>query len=102
MANMKKVRTSNEQTIKEVISDWMEGTTVKSKLAEVNVINAWENLVGNIIARNTQKIFFKNGKLFLEIESPPLRQELSYSKSKLIEIVNKFVGEEFITDVVVR
>jgi hypothetical protein len=100
--NMKNRRTSNEQTLKEVIGELFETNHMSGKLKEINVINNWEKLVGTLIAKNTNKIYIHQGKLFLHIESPPLRTELAYSKSKLIELVNKEAGEELIDDVVIR
>jgi hypothetical protein len=99
---MKNIRKSNEQTLKEVISDLFETNRMNGKLKEISIINNWEKLVGALIAKNTTKIYFHQGKLFLHIESPPLRTELAYSKSKLIEVVNREAGEELIDDVVVR
>ena len=99
---MKKPRNTNEQSIKEVIGELFGGNQMGGKLKEINIINNWEKLVGSLIAKNTSKIYFAKGKLFLHIDSPPLRTELAYSKSKIIELVNKEAGEEMIDDVVVR
>lgn len=99
---MKKQRRSNEQTLQEVISELFETNHMSGKLKEINIINNWERLVGALIAKNTTKIYIHKGKLFLHIESPPLRTELAYSKSKIIDLINKEAGEELIDDVVVR
>lgn len=95
-------RITNEQTIKEVISELIEQNHMKGKLAEVNVINNWENLVGPMIAKQTEKIYFAKNKLFIHITSPPLRQELNYTRSRIVQLVNEFVGQDLIEDVVVR
>jgi hypothetical protein len=99
---MKKPRSTNEQSIKDVISELFSGNHMGGKLKEINIINNWEKLVGNLIAKNTNKIYIYKGKLFLHIDSAPLRTELAYSKAKIIELVNKEAGEELIDDVVVR
>jgi hypothetical protein len=95
-------RKSNEQSIKDVINDLLESNHMKGKLTEINIINNWEKLVGNLIAKNTSKIYFNKGKLYLHIDSAPLRNELNYSRSKIVELVNKEAGVELIDDVVVR
>lgn len=95
-------RKSNEQSIKEVINEIIENNHMKGKLKEINIINSWEKLVGKMIAKQTSKIYFHKGKLFLHIDSPPLRNELLYTRSKIVEIVNKEAGEELIDDVVIR
>jgi hypothetical protein len=99
---MKKPRTTNEQSIKDVISELFDSNHMGGKLKEINLVNNWEKIVGKLIAKNTQKIYIHQGKLFLHIESAPLRTELTYSKSKIIDLVNKEAGEELIDDVVIR
>ena len=96
------VRKSNEQSIKDVISDFLQSNHMKGKLMEINIINNWEKIMGVLIAKNTTKIYFAKGKLFIHIESAPLRNELNYSRSKIVELVNKEAGEELIDEVVVR
>jgi len=95
-------RKSNEQSIKDVISDFIQSNHMKNKLIEINIINNWGKIVGDLIAKNTTKIYFYKSKLFIHIESAPLRNELNYSKSKILELVNKEAGEELIDEVVVR
>lgn len=99
---MSMARKSNEQSIQEVIKELMDAKPMKSKLTEINIVNNWEKLVGTLIAKNTQKIYLSKGKLFLHIESPPLRNELTYSRSKIVELVNQFAGEDIIDDVIIR
>jgi predicted nucleic acid-binding Zn ribbon protein len=99
---MKKPRNTNEQSIKDVISELFDSNHMGGKLKEINLVNNWEKIVGKLIAKNTQKIYIHQGKLFLHIESAPLRTELTYSKSKIIDLVNKEAGEELIDDVIIR
>ena len=95
-------RKSNEQSIKDVISDFFKSNHMKNKLIEINIINNWEKIVGVLIAKNTTKIYFFKKKLFIHIESAPLRNELNYSRAKIMELINKEAGEELIDEVVVR
>lgn len=75
---------------------------IKDKLAEVDIVQQWEKLMGKLIAKNTQKIYIKDKKLFLYIESSALKQELTYSKSKIIDIINKESGTSLIHEVIIR
>ncbi len=97
-----KKRKDNEQTLKDAIADFLKVEKLDTKLAEVKIINQWENLVGKLIASQTEKIFFHQGKLFLHITSPPLKAELNYQRFKIVELVNKEAGVELIKDVVIR
>jgi hypothetical protein len=95
-------RKSNDQTLKEAIGDFFKSEKMDGKLMEIKVINNWEKIVGKLIASQTNKIYFFDGKLHLQIESPALRQELNYQRFKIVELVNNEVGVELIKDVVVR
>jgi hypothetical protein len=96
------VRSGNEQTIKEVISSLLGEYKLQDKISEVNIVQSWEKLMGKLIAKNTNKIYIKDKKLFLYLESPALKQELIYSKSKIIDIINKETGTILINEVVIR
>lgn len=91
----------NEQTLKEAISDLLEHYHLKNKLSEAKIIADWEKLMGKTIAKYTKHIYIKDKKLFLHVDSAPLRQELTYSKEKIMEIINKEMGEKLIEDVVI-
>jgi len=96
------VRRGNEQSIKEVISNLLGEYKLQDKISEVNIVQSWEKLMGKLIAKNTNKIYIKDKKLFLYLESPALKQELLYSKSKIIDIINKETGTVLINEVVIR
>ncbi len=96
------MRSGNEQSIKEVISNLLGEYKLQDKISEVNIVQSWEKLMGKLIAKNTNKIYIKDKKLFLYLESPALKQELIYSKSKIIDIINKETGTVLINEVVIR
>jgi len=96
------MRFGDEKVLKDVINDFLESKNLKGKLAESKIITNWENVVGALIAKNTRKMYIHEGKLFLYVDSAPLRQELNFSKSKIIELVNKEAGFELIEDVIMR
>ncbi len=96
------MRKGNEQPIKDVISEMLSSYHIKDKLAEVDIVQQWEKLMGKLIAKNTQKLYIKDKKLFLFVESSALKQELTYSKSKIIEIINNESGTDLIHEVIIR
>lgn len=91
----------NEQTLKQAILKLMEHYQLKNKLNETKLISNWEKLMGKTISRYTKQIYIKDHKLYLKIDSAPLRQELTYAKEKIIEILNKEVGETLIKEVII-
>jgi predicted nucleic acid-binding Zn ribbon protein len=96
------MRKSNQQTIGEVIREFLKQNSLDKKLLHALVIKEWENIVGPLFAKHTQSIYFHEKKLVLEIQSPSLRNELLMQKSILIEKVNKTAGEQLITEIVLK
>ncbi len=100
MKHNSKYKRQNSQSLGEVIRQYIENTGIQPKLDEANIIAKWEDIVGRMIARSTNDLYIKNRKLFLKLNSAAIRQEISYSKSKLIEHVNESIGHIAIDDIV--
>ena len=93
---------SNEQSLKNAIGDFLKTSNLSGKLAEQKVIDGWEKIMGKMIAKYTRQISIYDKKLFLQIDSAPLKQELFYSREKIIKMMNEEAGEEVIKEVVIR
>lgn len=85
-------RKSSAAPLKEAIKDLLDAYRLSEKYNQASVIAHWERLMGKTIARRTGKIYFKGKILVIEITSAPLKHELSLSKSKMIELINKEIG----------
>ena len=96
------MRKNNTEKIGKVIEDYIEALDVKGKLKEVRLIRSWEEIVGKMIARKTENIYVKDGKLFVEMNSSIARNELSMLKSSLINRLNEKAGDNIISDIVIR
>ena len=93
-------RRSNEQPLGEVIRELLSNYRLEGKLLQARIIEAWPEVTGKMITGHTKDLYFKGSKLFVKIDSPALKYELGYSKSKIIEELNKVVGEEVVKDIV--
>jgi predicted nucleic acid-binding Zn ribbon protein len=97
-----KSKKENEQTLKSAISSFLHDQHLDTKLAELNIINNWEKLVGALIAKNTTEIKFRGTVLYLKIDSNALRNELNYQRGKIMALVNTESNQQLITDVIIR
>ena len=84
-------RKSNEQSLGEVIQDYLRESGWQQKLEEIKIITEWDKLLGPTLAKYTDEVFIKNKQLHIRLKSATLRQELSYQKSG-----NKVVNKAFI------
>lgn len=95
-------RKSNETTLKQAIERLLEAYRLSSKMRELDIIQAWEEMMGKTIARRTKEIYFKDKILFICLDSSVLREELLMGKSKIMEMINTRAGTEIVTDVVFK
>ena len=96
------MRKSNTQTIASVIKDYLKEAQIEGKLKEVQVVNSWEKLVGKAIARRTNRIYIKKGKLYLHMNSSIVKNELMMHREGIIERINTDAGEEIVKEIVIR
>ena len=90
----------NQMTVGEALKDLMEAYRLQGKVDEVKIFHAWDQILGDVIAKHTLKKHINNKTLFVYLDSAALRSELSLTKSKLIENLNKTVGLKVIEDIV--
>ncbi len=92
----------NDQNMKDALGDMIRDYRLKPKLNQTKIREVWAEMMGPQIDRYTQKISIRNSKLFVTIDSAPLRQELSYGREKILANLNEVLGESFLTDVIIR
>ncbi|MCB0550997.1 MAG: DUF721 domain-containing protein [Phaeodactylibacter sp.] len=93
---------NNEMTLKEALKAMIDHYRLKGKLNQNRIKSLWAQLMGPSIAGYTKEIRLHRNKLYLTIESAPLRQELSYGKDKIRKMLNEELGEEYIEEVIIR
>lgn len=93
-------RKTGASSLKDAIEDMLELYKIRSKFNETYIVAYWEKIMGLPIASRTTQIYIKDGKLFIQLDSAPLRNELLMAKNKIIELINKEVGEKIIQDVI--
>lgn len=95
-------RPNNEITLKEALKAMVEQYRLKGKLTQNKVKSLWARLMGPSIAGYTREIRLHKNKLYLTIDSAPLREELTYGREKIRKMLNEELGEEYIEEVIIR
>jgi hypothetical protein len=96
------MRSSNEESIKDVIEQLIRTYQLGDKLNQVKLLHSWERIMGEVISKRTDKIILKDGILFLHLNSAPLKEELTYGKEKIKNLLNEELGGDFIKEVLIR
>lgn len=89
----------NETPLKELVDRWMKAHGFSNKMKELDVIQAWPELMGTAVAHRTKEIKIRNKTLFLTMDSSVMRDELAHGKTVIIQRVNDFAQQEIITDI---
>lgn len=90
---------NNDQSLKEAIENWINQLRNQDQFYNGKVLASWDNIVGPMIARETEHIYIRNKVLFVKFKSQALRHELEYARKKLIKAINKEADREVITDI---
>ncbi|RXQ96150.1 DUF721 domain-containing protein [Ancylomarina salipaludis] len=96
------MRRSKTQKIEELVKIVLKEQGLDVKLKELELIKAWEVVIGKNVANATTNLYVKNRKLYVQLRSSIIRNELMLIKTGLIRALNKEVDEQVIDDIVVR
>lgn len=95
-------RKTNTQKLGDAIKEMLRLNGIDEKIDEHLLLRSWEKVVGPLISKHTTEIFISGKKLFVKVDSSPLKQELLYSKTKLMKDLNEQVGKVVIEEIVLK
>ncbi len=96
------MRRSKTQKIEELVKLVLKEQGLDVKLKELELIKAWENVIGKNVANATTDLYIRNRKLFVHVRSSIVRSELMLIKTGLVQALNKEVNDKIIEDIVIR
>jgi hypothetical protein len=95
-------RNYDTKTLKVVLNKFIEKNSLNSGLDNVKVQNLWKKTMGDNVNSYTNEVILKNQTLYIRLSSSILRQELSYGKDKIIELINKEFGQSTVKKIILR
>lgn len=94
------MKRQNAQPISNLLQRYLREEGLESPLNEYRLIQSWEAVLGQGIARYTGRMFIKNQTLHVHLTSPALRQNLQMARHTLVPRLNEAVGAQVIVDIV--
>jgi Dna[CI] antecedent, DciA len=91
-----------ELSMAEAMQLFLKKSKLKTGIQAVQIEEVWEKIMGKTVAKYTDKIQIFGSKLYVTTTIAPLKNELLYQKEKIIEMVNKELGEVVISEVVIK
>ena len=96
-------RNFESKSLKNVIGNIIDSSNkLNSGLNNIKVQNLWREVMGNNVNSYTNEIVLKKNTLYVHLSSSVLRQELSFGKQKIVDLLNKELGKTVIKKIVLR
>ena len=92
-------RKSEATPIRQALNNMFKQYRLAGKFREKRLVHSWERLMGKPIATRTSNIYIKGKILFVHLTSAPLKNELSLSKNKILDIFEKEFGAGIVEDI---
>ncbi len=88
------MKRQNEESLGDVLRRTIEENGMTARLDETRAASLWP-----AIAAASSRPMVKDGMMTVRVVSAPLRQELTMNRSHLIEIINRTLGRNVISDI---
>lgn len=95
-------RNSENSTIGDALKDFIKTNNLSKGLDKVNVTEAWHTVMGTAISGYTAAVKLEGDTIYVQLNSSVLREELSYGKEKIINMLNDELGREIIKKLILR
>lgn len=98
--NLYPVSYSNEHHISDLLSQLYRQNNLSSVVDVYQVRSAYNEVVGELIARLTQSLRFESGTLYVRLLSAALRHEMTLRKESLTDKINQQLGRPAVENIV--
>lgn len=85
MSRMK--RKNDSFKIKDLIPEMLEENKLQKGMNQIQVKEAWEEVMGQGVMSYTDQVYLKNQIIFVKLNSSTLREELKYGKEKILDML---------------
>ena len=88
--------------IKNIIESFVEQDSISDGIFNIKIQKAWENAVERKILDYTKEIYVKGDILYIKVSNPILKQEILYSRQKVINLINEELEKDLIKKIVLK
>lgn len=92
----------NTQSLGSAIEQVLKTYNLQGKIDGIRIVQAWESVVGSMIANHTTDLYIQKDVLFVYLDSPAIRHELTFARTQIVQNLNKSVGKEVIRELILR
>lgn len=93
------MRRSKAEQVGDIVRLFMRQEGLETPYNQYRLVNSWEEVMGEGIARFTSEKFIKNQTLFVKITSPVVKNDLMMARSSIVKKLNDAVGCQVISEI---
>ena len=94
---------NDAKPLKAAIQQFIRARRMQRKLDEVDVVKAWGVVFGMFVEKQTRSLRLQvDGKLWVKLDSGPLKEELMMAKRKMVDLLNEELGRPLIKEIVIQ
>lgn len=97
-----KKRHNDNMSLSDALKEFVDENKLQKGLDKIDVQDAWVKLMGNGVNNYTTGVQLKNSTLYVQLSSSVLREELSYGKEKIINLLNEALGKPLINKLILN
>jgi predicted nucleic acid-binding Zn ribbon protein len=72
------------------------------KMSQFMIKKNWKDIVGEMVANNTDDVSFNTKTVFVMLNSAALKHEVSFRKEEIVNSINKFCGYKLVDTIVIK
>jgi predicted nucleic acid-binding Zn ribbon protein len=88
-----------EQPVESIVMRILRSQGLETPLLQRRLLQSWPEVAGEAVARFTTGLQIRNQTLYVSLNSPALRADLSMRRKQLVQMLNTHVGAQVIADI---
>jgi len=90
-------RKREANSMKDLMQSFIKENNLTKGMQKLQIEEVWGQLMGAGVVSYTEHVELQNKTLIIKLTSSVLREELSYGKEKIIQMINQEMGEELVS-----
>ena len=96
------MKRTDPQTIRQIIDQVLDRQAGRTEVLEHRASFLWQQVVGQGINRHSTRRYVSNGVLHVYIDSAPLKGELEFQKTRILEAINQALGQQVLSSLAIH
>lgn len=89
----------NEVKLKDILNAFRRDHKYEQHLSEIEIREVWAKEMGATISKYTSKIYFRQGILYVKLDSSVLRHELYSNREMILQRLNNALGKSVVKEI---